>query len=78
MASTAKRKGRANRAAISKDQWKHWYRTVLAARRLDDEAVKYIRKGMGWGYHAAFAGHDGIQLQIGLAFRPNVDFMFGY
>jgi 2-oxoisovalerate dehydrogenase E1 component len=78
MASTAKRKGRANRAAISKGQWKHWYRTVLAARRLDDEAVKYIRKGMGWGYHAAFAGHDGIQLQIGLAFRPNVDFMFGY
>ncbi len=78
MATTAKRKGRANRAAISKDQWKHWYRTVLAARRLDDEAVKYIRKGMGWGYHAAFAGHDGIQLQIGLAFRPNKDFMFGY
>jgi 2-oxoisovalerate dehydrogenase E1 component len=79
MASTAKkRKGRANPAAISKDQWKRWYRTTLAARRLDDEAVKYIRKGMGWGYHAAFAGHDGIQLQIGLAFRPNKDFMFGY
>ena len=33
---------------------------------------------MGWGYHAAFAGHDGIQLQVGLAFRPNKDFMFGY
>ena len=78
MATNAKGKGRANRASISKDQWKHWYRTVLAARRLDDEAVKYIRKGMGWGYHAAFAGHDGIQLQIGLAFRPNKDFMFGY
>ena len=78
MATKAKSKGRAKRASITKDQWTHWYRTTLAARRLDDEAVKYIRKGMGWGYHAAFAGHDGIQLQVGLAFRPNKDFMFGY
>jgi 2-oxoisovalerate dehydrogenase E1 component len=80
MASTAKKmaKGRTNKAAVTKKQWKHWYKTTLAARRLDDEAVKYIRKGMGWGYHATFAGHDGIQLQVGLAFRAGKDFMFGY
>jgi 2-oxoisovalerate dehydrogenase E1 component len=64
--------------APSPEQQIEWYRLIHRGRRLDDEARKYIRKGMGWGYHAAFGGHDGIQLQLGLAFRPGKDFMFGY
>lgn len=64
--------------APSKSEQLEWYRLIHRGRRLDDEARKYIRKGMGWGYHAAFAGHDGIQLHVGLAFEANKDFLFPY
>ncbi|MBM66792.1 MAG: 2-oxoisovalerate dehydrogenase [Myxococcales bacterium] len=67
-----------NLKAPTKAEQVEWYRLMHRGRRLDDEARKYIRKGMGWGYHAAFAGHDGIQLHVGLAFRGGTDFMFPY
>ncbi|MEZ4468006.1 MAG: thiamine pyrophosphate-dependent enzyme [bacterium] len=47
-------------------------------RLLEDRAVGYIRKAKGWSYHAPFAGHDGIQLALGLAFRWEKDFLFPY
>ncbi|HZS09068.1 MAG TPA: thiamine pyrophosphate-dependent enzyme [Blastocatellia bacterium] len=56
----------------------HWYRLIHQGRLLDDRARGYIRKAMGWSYHASHAGHDGIQLALGLAFRPNKDFLFPY
>ena len=55
-----------------------WYRINHLGRLLEDRAVGYIRKAKGWSYHAPFAGHDGIQLVLGRAFRPNVDFLFPY
>jgi 2-oxoisovalerate dehydrogenase E1 component len=55
-----------------------WYRTQHLGRRLDEKAANYLKMAMGWSYHAPFAGHDGIQLALGKAFRPNKDFLFPY
>ena len=57
---------------------KDWYRITHLGRLLEDKAGTYIKKAMGWSYHAPFAGHDGIQLALGLAFRQNKDFLFPY
>ena len=29
-----------------------WYRLLFATRQLDERASRYIRRGMGWSYHA--------------------------
>jgi 2-oxoisovalerate dehydrogenase E1 component len=55
-----------------------WYKLVHLGRRLDERAQYYLRIGKGWSYHAPFAGHDGIQLAIGVTFRPGKDFLFPY
>ena len=57
---------------------KEWYQINHLGRLIEDRAVGYIRKAKGWSYHAPFAGHDGIQLILGRAFRPNKDFLFPY
>ena len=57
---------------------KEWYQINHLGRLIEDRAVGYIRKAKGWSYHAPFAGHDGIQLTLGRAFRPNKDFLFPY
>lgn len=56
----------------------NWYKLIHQARLMDDKARLYIKKAMGWSYHASHAGHDGIQMAMGLAFRPNKDFLFPY
>lgn len=55
-----------------------WYRLAYMARKIDDQAAIYIRRGMGWSYHARCSGHEGIQIALGLAFRANKDFLFPY
>jgi 2-oxoisovalerate dehydrogenase E1 component len=55
-----------------------WYRLIHLGRLLDDKARNYLRQAKGWSYHASHAGHDGIQVTLGLAFRPNKDFLFPY
>ncbi len=55
-----------------------WFRTVQLGRLIEEKASGYIKKAKGWGYHAPFAGHDGIQLALGRAFRANTDFLFPY
>ncbi len=55
-----------------------WYKLIHLGRLLDDKARNYLRQAKGWSYHASHAGHDGIQVALGLAFRPNKDFMFPY
>ncbi|HKP87633.1 MAG TPA: thiamine pyrophosphate-dependent enzyme [Blastocatellia bacterium] len=55
-----------------------WYRLIHLGRLLDDKARNYLRQAKGWSYHASHAGHDGIQVALGLAFRPNKDFLFPY
>ena len=55
-----------------------WYRLINLGRVLDDKARTYLRQAKGWSYHASHAGHDGIQVALGLAFRPNKDYLFPY
>jgi len=56
----------------------HWYELMHLGRLLDDKAPNYLKQAIGWSYHAPCAGHDGIQLAAGLAFRAGQDFLFPY
>ncbi len=63
---------------LSKETLQNWYRLLYTGRQLDIKAAGYLKKGMGWSYHAPYQGHDGIQLALGLSFRPSKDFLFPY
>jgi len=54
------------------------YRLLFLARLLDDEAPNFLRKNLGWSYHAPCAGHEGIQVALGCTFRPQFDYLFPY
>lgn len=68
----------AGSVSVDVETQKTWYRLIHQARLVDDKARKYLRQAKGWSYHASHAGHDGIQVALGLAFRPNVDWLFPY
>src|SRR3989338_5163278 len=55
-----------------------WYRLAYTARQIDERAARYIRGGRGWSYDARCSGHEGVQIALGLAFRPHKDFLFSY
>jgi 2-oxoisovalerate dehydrogenase E1 component len=55
-----------------------WYRLMHMGRILDEKAPNYLKQAIGWSYHAPCAGHDGIQLALGLSFRANHDYLFPY
>lgn len=57
---------------------KRWYQVMHLGRVLDDKAPNYLKQAIGWSYHAPSAGHDGIQLALGLSFRPGKDYFFPY
>lgn len=57
---------------------KRWYGLMHMGRTLDDKAPNYLKQAIGWSYHAPCAGHDGIQLALGLSFRAGKDFLFPY
>jgi 2-oxoisovalerate dehydrogenase E1 component len=63
---------------FSKDTIIDWYTTLHLGRKLDEKAALYLKMAKGWSYHAAFAGHDGIQLALGKIFRPGKDYLFPY
>lgn len=63
---------------VDQQQLLNWYRFAYLSRIIDDKAALYIRRGLGWSYHARCAGHEGIQVALGLAFRPKKDFLFPY
>src|SRR5688500_888113 len=65
-------------ATVEIERQLEWYRLIHLGRLLDDKARNYLRQAKGWSYHASHAGHDGIQVALGLAFRQNVDWMFPY
>ena len=55
-----------------------WYGLMHMGRVLDDKAPNYLKQALGWSYHAPCAGHDGIQLALGLSFRAGKDYLFPY
>ncbi len=55
-----------------------WYRLAHTSRLIDEQASRFIRQAKGWSYLAMCAGHEGIQLALGLSFRPGKDFLFPY
>ncbi|MCC7429315.1 2-oxoisovalerate dehydrogenase [bacterium] len=63
---------------FSKDELLHFYKLLHLGRLIDEKAPNYLRQAKGWSYHAPYAGHDGIQLALGLTFRANKDFLFPY
>jgi 2-oxoisovalerate dehydrogenase E1 component len=54
------------------------WRLLFLGRLIDNEAPNFLRKAMGWSYHAPNAGHDAIQLALGCTFRAGVDHLFPY
>ena len=54
------------------------YKTMFLGRLIDNEAPNFLRKAMGWSYHAPNAGHDAIQLALGASFRAGHDHLFPY
>ena len=65
-------------AGVSREELKKWYALMHLARVLDDKAPNYLKQGLGWSYHAPCAGHDAIQLALGMTFRPGRDYLFPY
>lgn len=55
-----------------------WYQLMHLGRLLDQKAANYVRQAKGWSYHSSCAGHEGIQLMLGLSFRQTKDFLFPY
>jgi len=61
-----------------KETLKNWYYLMTLGRQIDNKAPNYLKQALGWSYHAPYAGHDGIQLAIGLHFDKEHDFLFPY
>jgi 2-oxoisovalerate dehydrogenase E1 component len=67
-----------NKVALNKEELLSWYRLAFLSRQIDEKAAIYIKRSMGWSYHARCTGHEGIQIILGQAFRANKDFLFPY
>ena len=65
-------------AGVSREEVRKWYALMHLSRVLDDKAPNYLKQGLGWSYHAPCAGHDAIQLALGMTFRPGRDYLFPY
>lgn len=63
---------------VDSENLKRMYRLMHLGRVLDDKAPNYLKQAIGWSYHAPCAGHDGIQLALGLSFRAGKDYLFPY
>ncbi len=61
-----------------KETLEKWFRLMSVGRAVDDKAPNYLKQAIGWSYHAAYAGHDGIQLAIGQVFEKEKDHLFPY
>ena len=71
-------KSREKTVAATREDVGRWYGLLHMGRTLDNKAPNYLKQGLGWSYHAPNAGHDGIQLALGLTFRPGQDYLFPY
>ena len=65
-------------APANREELARWYGLMHLARLLDDKAPNYLKQSLGWSYHAPCAGHDGIQIALGVTFRSGHDYLFPY
>jgi 2-oxoisovalerate dehydrogenase E1 component len=70
--------GSLKQAGVPKEKLVEWYKLMALGRFCDDQAANYLKKAMGWSYHAPCAGHEGIQAAIGISFRQKQDYLFPY
>ena len=73
--TAAKKTDKSAFEGVAPETVREWFRITHLGRLIEDKAYIYIRGAKGWSYHAPFAGHDGIQLAIGQAFRANQDLL---
>lgn len=71
-------RGTLEQAGVDKETLLAWYKEMDLGRIADTQAANYLKKAMGWSYHAPCAGHEGIQLAIGKSFRRKQDYLFPY
>lgn len=71
-------KGTFEQAGVERARLLDWFRLMDLGRITDTAAANYLKKAMGWSYHAPCAGHEGIQLAIGVSFRAKKDYLFPY
>lgn len=71
-------KGTLKQAGVPAKTLVEWYRLMDLGRQCDNQAANYLKKAMGWSYHAPCAGHEGIQLAAGVSFRQGQDYLFPY
>ncbi len=62
----------------SREEVRRWYALMHLGRIVDEKAPNYQKQSLGWSYHAPCAGHDGIQVALGVTFRPERDYLFPY
>ena len=74
----SKGKSQKNSKVLSQDELIRWYELMHMGRVLDDKAPNYLKQAIGWSYHAPSAGHDGIQVALGLSVRSGKDFLVPY
>ncbi len=70
--------GTFKQSGADRKQLLEWFRLMDLGRITDTAAANYLKKAMGWSYHAPCAGHEGIQLAIGVSFRQKKDYLFPY
>ncbi len=71
-------RGTLEQAGVPKQKLIEWYKLMHLGRLCDDAAANYLKKAMGWSYHAPCAGHEGIQAALGISFRQKQDYLFPY
>ncbi len=71
-------RGTFEQCGVDREKLLEWFRLMDLGRITDTAAANYLKKAMGWSYHAPCAGHEGIQLAIGVSFRAKKDYLFPY
>jgi 2-oxoisovalerate dehydrogenase E1 component len=64
--------------SLAPETARQWYKLMHTSRLIDDKALLLFKQAKGWSYLATCGGHEGIQLALGLSFRPGKDFLFPY
>ncbi|MBE0539345.1 MAG: tungsten formylmethanofuran dehydrogenase [Ignavibacterium sp.] len=68
---------KAGKKDFSKDELLNVLKMMLRARNVDNKAMNLLRQGKTF-FHIAAAGHEAVQLAIGLSLDPKKDWLFPY